>query len=34
VLVDPSRIAYSLVGAITLNLTLAVNHRPGRYVAM
>ena len=34
VLVEPSRIAYSLVGALTLNLTLAVNHRPGRYVAM
>lgn len=34
VMVEPSRIAYSLVGALTLNLTLAVNHRPGRYVAM
>jgi hypothetical protein len=33
-MVEPSRIAYSLVGALTLNLTLAVNHRPGRYVAM
>jgi uncharacterized membrane-anchored protein YitT (DUF2179 family) len=32
--VDPLRIGYSLVGAVALNLTLAVNHRPGRYVAM
>jgi len=32
--VDPLRIGYSLVGAIALNLTLAVNHKPGRYVAM
>jgi uncharacterized membrane-anchored protein YitT (DUF2179 family) len=32
--VDPLRIGYSLVGALALNLTLAVNHRPGRYVAM
>ena len=32
--VEPQRIAYSLIGALTLNLTLAVNHRPGRYVAM
>jgi uncharacterized membrane-anchored protein YitT (DUF2179 family) len=32
--VDPQRIAYSLVGAVVLNLTLAVNHRPGRYIAM
>lgn len=33
-LVDASLIGYSLVGAVVLNLTLAVNHRPGRYVAM
>jgi uncharacterized membrane-anchored protein YitT (DUF2179 family) len=32
--VDPQRIGYSLVGAVALNLTLAVNHKPGRYVAM
>ena len=31
---DPQRIAYSLVGALALNLTLAINHKPGRYVAM
>lgn len=33
-LVDPLRIGYSLVGALALNMTLAVNHKPGRYVAM
>jgi uncharacterized membrane-anchored protein YitT (DUF2179 family) len=32
--VDPQRIGYSLVGALALNLTLAVNHKPGRYIAM
>lgn len=32
--VEPQRIAYSLIGAVALNLTLAVNHKPGRYVAM
>jgi len=32
--VDPRRIGYSLVGAVALNLTLAVNHKPGRYIAM
>lgn len=31
-LLDPLRIAMSVVGAIALNLVLAVNHRPGRYV--
>lgn len=33
-IVEPSRIAYSLVGALALNLALAINHKPGRYVAM
>jgi uncharacterized membrane-anchored protein YitT (DUF2179 family) len=32
--VEPSRIGYSLVGALALNLTLAINHRPGRYVVV
>lgn len=32
--VAPSRIGWSLACALALNLTLAVNHRPGRYVAM
>ncbi|WP_336254400.1 YitT family protein [Zeimonas sediminis] len=32
--VAPEVVAVSLVGALTLNLTLAINHRPGRYVGM
>ncbi|CAD5371391.1 conserved membrane hypothetical protein [Rubrivivax sp. A210] len=32
--VEPGRIAISIIGALALNLTLAVNHKPGRYVAM
>jgi uncharacterized membrane-anchored protein YitT (DUF2179 family) len=31
VFMDWRRLAVSLVGAVTLNLVLAVNHRPGRY---
>jgi uncharacterized membrane-anchored protein YitT (DUF2179 family) len=33
-LVAPDRIAYSIVGAVVLNLTLVVNHKPGRYIVM
>jgi len=29
-----SQIAWSVAGAVALNLTLAVNHRPGRYMAV
>ena len=32
-MVEPQRIAMSIAGALALNLTLALNHRPGRYVA-
>jgi uncharacterized membrane-anchored protein YitT (DUF2179 family) len=32
--VHPSRLALSVVGAIAMNFALAVNHRPGRYLAM
>lgn len=32
--VAPPQVMYSLLGAVALNLILAVNHRPGRYVAM
>ncbi len=32
--VDVQRIGWSVVGAVVLNLTLAINHRPGRYVAV
>jgi uncharacterized membrane-anchored protein YitT (DUF2179 family) len=29
-----SQIAWSVAGAVALNLTLAINHRPGRYMAV
>jgi uncharacterized membrane-anchored protein YitT (DUF2179 family) len=32
--VEPLRVAWSIVGAVALNLVLAMNHRPGRYMAM
>ena len=31
---DPGRVALSVLGAVLLNLTLAINHRPGRYVTI
>jgi uncharacterized membrane-anchored protein YitT (DUF2179 family) len=30
--VEPLRVAWSIAGAIALNLVLAMNHRPGRYM--
>ena len=33
VVADVPRVALSVLGAVVLNLTLAVNHRPGRYLA-
>ena len=32
--VDVRQIAWSVLGAVVLNLTLANNHRPGRYMAV
>jgi uncharacterized membrane-anchored protein YitT (DUF2179 family) len=32
-LVEPRRVLLSIVAAFALNLTLALNHKPGRYVA-
>lgn len=32
--VSASRVAISLLGAAVLNLTLAINHRPGRYMGI
>jgi uncharacterized membrane-anchored protein YitT (DUF2179 family) len=32
--VSASRVAISLIGAVVLNLTLAINHRPGRYMGI
>lgn len=29
--VEPDRIALSILGVLALNMVLAVNHRPGRY---
>ncbi len=33
-LVDWRHVALSVAGAVVLNLTLAINHRPGRYMAI
>jgi uncharacterized membrane-anchored protein YitT (DUF2179 family) len=33
-IVDPQRIAISIVSAVALNLVIAVNHRPGRYLGI
>lgn len=32
--VDWPQIAWSVLGAVVLNMTLAINHRPGRYMAV
>ncbi len=34
VVADPQRVALSVLGAGVLNLALAINHRPGRYMAV
>ena len=31
---DEQRVALSVLGAVVLNLTLTINHRPGRYMAL
>ena len=31
---DLWRVALSVLGAVVLNMTLAINHRPGRYMAV
>lgn len=33
VTVEPARVLWSVAGAVVLNLILAMNHKPGRYVA-
>ncbi|MBN9576300.1 YitT family protein [Alicycliphilus denitrificans] len=30
--VEPMRVLWSVIGAVALNLVLAMNHRPGRYI--
>ena len=32
--VEPLRVVWSIAGAVALNLVLAMNHRPGRYMAV
>jgi uncharacterized membrane-anchored protein YitT (DUF2179 family) len=32
--VDPTRVAYSVLGAVVMNLFIAVNHKPGRYAVI
>jgi uncharacterized membrane-anchored protein YitT (DUF2179 family) len=32
--VEPKRVAYSVLGAVVMNLFIAVNHRPGRYAVL
>jgi len=32
--IEPERVAYSLLGSIAMNLFIAVNHKPGRYTAV
>ncbi|MBU4423485.1 MAG: YitT family protein [Gammaproteobacteria bacterium] len=32
--VEPVRVLWSIAGAVALNLVLAMNHRPGRYMAV
>lgn len=31
---SPAAVAYSVLGAVVLNLVLALNHRPGRYIGV
>jgi len=30
----PPQISWSVLGAVVLNMTLTINHRPGRYMAV
>ncbi|MEP6873165.1 MAG: YitT family protein [Burkholderiales bacterium] len=32
--VEPARVAYSVLGAVVMNLFIAVNHKPGRYAVL
>jgi uncharacterized membrane-anchored protein YitT (DUF2179 family) len=33
-IVDPGRVLLSVLGAVALNLVVAVNHKPGRYLGV
>ena len=32
--IEPARVAYSVLGAVVMNLFIAVNHKPGRYAVL
>ena len=32
--IEPMRVLYSILGAVALNIVLAINHRPGCYLGM
>ena len=34
VVIEPSRVAYSVLAAVVMNLFIAVNHKPGRYAVL
>jgi uncharacterized membrane-anchored protein YitT (DUF2179 family) len=33
-IVDPVSVAISVIGAVALNLVVAINHKPGRYLGV
>jgi uncharacterized membrane-anchored protein YitT (DUF2179 family) len=33
-IVDPASVAISVIGAVALNLVVAINHKPGRYLGV
>ena len=33
-IVEPARVALSVLGAVALNLVVAINHKPGRYLGV
>jgi len=33
-IVEPGRVLLSVLGAVALNLVVAVNHKPGRYLGV
>ena len=32
--IEPTRVAYSVLAAVVMNLFIAVNHKPGRYAVL
>jgi uncharacterized membrane-anchored protein YitT (DUF2179 family) len=32
--IEPGRVAWSVLAAVVMNLFIAVNHRPGRYAVL